>query len=324
LVAYTQLEDGQAQSFRTRAYERAIDAVQASSSLLGSMSLAELKSIDGIGDSTARKIIEFAASGKIAKVERLKVRYPPTMLDLMRIPGIGPKTALSLQKQLGVVDVAGLKLAIDDQQLRTLEGLGAKSEEKIARSIDLLGIHSSETRTPIFEAMQVAEAVLAELRSAGEIIRMEYAGSLRRLSETIGDIDILASSEDPKSLISTFVALRGVTAVLGSGATKASVVIDDRMQVDLRVVPEESFGAALVYFTGSKGHNIELRRRSLERGYTLLRGGCPTALLGGCGDCFPNEGPRGQRTASLRHRRRSSLIRLRRAHAQSPVRRHHG
>jgi DNA polymerase (family 10) len=233
------------------------------------MSVAELIQIDGVGDSTARKITEFAANGSIGKVERLKTRFPPTMLDLMKIPGLGPKTVLLLQEHLGVTDVAGLEDALDKQLLRTLPGFGAKSEEKIARSIELLGIHSDETRTPIHDAMEIANRVMAELAASLDIVRMEVAGSLRRLSETIGDIDILVAADDPGSVMARFLDLPGVTATLGSGGTKASVVIDDRMQVDLRVVPEENFGAAWMYFTGSKGHNIELRQRSLERGATL-------------------------------------------------------
>lgn len=269
LVSYTQLEDGQSQSFRTRAYEKAIDAIVSEPDEIGDRSLAELKAIDGIGDSTARKIVEFSGSGSIGKVERLKQRFPPTMLDLLRIPGLGPKTVLALQEHLDVVDVDGLRAALDDQRLRTLPGLGEKSEMKIAQSIELLGIHSDSTRKPISDAMQIARRVMAELERSGDVIRMAYAGSLRRLSETIGDIDILVTSDEPERVISDFVGLPGVTAVLGSGDTKASIVIDDSMQVDLRVVPEAAFGAALMYFTGSKGHNIELRKRSLTLGLTL-------------------------------------------------------
>ncbi|MCL1594439.1 MAG: DNA polymerase/3'-5' exonuclease PolX [Actinomycetia bacterium] len=269
LVAYTQLEDGQSQSFRTRAYEKAIDAIVACPDEIGAYSLAELKAMDGIGDSTARKIIEFSANGSIGKVERLKAKFPPSMLDLMRIPGLGPKTVLALQKHLGVTDVDGLKTALSKEQLRTLPGLGIKSEQKIAESIELLGLHSDATRRPIYDAMQIARRVMSELGRSGDVVSMEYAGSLRRLSETIGDIDILVTSDQPKNVVAAFLALPGVTAVLGSGGTKASVVIDDSIQVDLRVVSDEAFGAALMYFTGSKGHNIILRQRSLNRGLTL-------------------------------------------------------
>ena len=257
------------QSFRTRAYEKAVDAIAATHSNVAEMSVSELREIDGIGDATARKIVEFASNGSIGKVERLKTKFPPTMLELMKIPGLGPKTVLRLQEHLGVTDVAGLEDALDKQLVRRLPGLGVKSEEKIARSIQLLGIHSDETRTPIHDAMGIAARVMAELSGSVDIDRIEYAGSLRRLSETIGDIDILVASDDAASVTERFIELPGVTATLGSGGTKASVVIDDRIQVDLRVVREENFGAAWLYFTGSKGHNIELRQRSLERDTTL-------------------------------------------------------
>lgn len=269
LVAYTKLEDGKSQSFRTRAYEKAIDAVMATSEPIGELSVSDLTKIDGVGDSTARKIVEFASNGSIGKVERLKERFPPTMLDLMRIPGLGPKTVLLLQGSLGVVDVPGLTAAIEKQQLRTLPGLGAKSEEKIARAISLLGIHSDETRTPIAEAMDIARRVVSELDGVEGVHTVEYAGSLRRLTETIGDVDILVTAETGSPVVERFLTLPGVTAVLGSGSTKASMVIDDRMQIDLRVVPESAFGAALMYFTGSKAHNIALRQRALDRGLTL-------------------------------------------------------
>ena len=269
LVAYTQLEDGQSQSFRTRAYEKAIDAINVRSESVADLSIGELTDIDGIGDSTARKIKEFAANGSIAKVERLKERFPPSMLQLMRIPGLGPKTVLALQSELAVTDVAGLEEAIASERLRTLPGLGPKSEKKIADAIELLGIHSDDTRTPIFEATIVARRVMSELQGTGLVDQMESAGSLRRLEETIGDVDILVVSTRPSDVVAAFVALPGVTAVLGAGSTKASVVVDDTMQVDLRVVDQESFGAALLYFTGSKAHNIELRQMALDRGWTL-------------------------------------------------------
>jgi DNA polymerase (family 10) len=269
LVAYTRLEDGQSQSFRTRAYEKAIDAISVRTDVVAELSLEDLTAMEGVGDSTARKIREFADSGTIGKVDRLKERYPASMLELMRIPGLGPKTVLALQEHLGVTDVAGLRTAIEQEHLRTLPGLGAKSERKIAESIELLGIHSDETRTPIFDAMAVARRLIADLETSDLVDRIEYAGSLRRLEETIGDIDLLAVSSSPSEVMELFTSLSGVTAVLGSGTTKSSVVIDERIQVDLRVVEEEAFGAALLYFTGSRAHNIELRQRALRRDWTL-------------------------------------------------------
>jgi DNA polymerase (family 10) len=269
LVAYTRLEDGQSQSFRTRAYEKAIDAINARSEPVAELSLNELTDIEGVGDSTARKIIEFSKTGSIGKVDRLKTKYPASMLELMRIPGLGPKTVLALQEHLGVIDVAGLKGVIENEQFRTLPGLGAKSEAKIAEAITLLGIHSDETRTPIHDAMVMARRVIADMEVSGLAHDIAYAGSLRRLEETIGDIDVLVVSDRPREVIDYFTNIAGVSAVLGSGSTKASVVLDDELQVDIRVVDDAAFGAALLYFTGSKAHNIELRQRCLNRGWTL-------------------------------------------------------
>jgi DNA polymerase (family 10) len=269
LVAYTQLEDGQSQSFRTRAYGKAIDALSLRSDDVADLSLVELKAIDGIGDSTARKILEFVSNGSIEKVDRLKARYPATMLDLLRIPGLGPKGVLALQEHLDVTDVAGLQQAIEDEKLRSLPGMGLKSEEKVAAAIKLLGLHSAEQRSSIADAMTVAVRVMAELERTGLATDIAYGGSLRRLSETVGDVDILAISKVPTEVIEAFVTLAGVSAVLGSGTTKASVVIDDTMQVDLRVVDAASYGAAMLYFTGNKGHNIELRQRALASDLTL-------------------------------------------------------
>lgn len=269
LVAYTQLEDGRSQSFRTRAYEKAIDAINVRSESVAGLSVPELTAIEGIGDSTARKIKEFAANGSIGKVDRLKENFPPTMLELMRIPGLGPKTVLALQSNLDVTDVAGLEQAIATEQLRTLPGLGVKSEQKIASAIELLGIHSDDRRTPVFDAMSVARRIIADLEVSGLAEHIEFAGSLRRLEETIGDVDILVVSSDAAGVIDAFVSLPGVTAVMGSGSTKASVVVDDTIQVDLRVVEATVLGAALLYFTGSKAHNIELRKIALARGWTL-------------------------------------------------------
>ncbi|MEZ5174824.1 MAG: DNA polymerase/3'-5' exonuclease PolX [Acidimicrobiia bacterium] len=269
LVAYTKLEDAQSQSFRTRAYEKAIDAIDGTSNDLADMTLTQLKAIDGIGDSTARKIVEYVTTGSIAKVDRLKEEFPSTMLDLLKIPGLGPKTVLTMREHLDIVDIAGLEAAIEGKALRSIPGLGSKIEEKIAASIKLLGIHSDETRTPIFDAMQIAARVVNDLQRVDGVDRVEYAGSLRRLSETIGDIDILVLSTEPAPVVGAFTTLPGVTAVMASGDTKASVVIDDTIQVDLRVVDAEVFGAALLYFTGSKGHNIELRQRAMDREWTL-------------------------------------------------------
>ncbi len=265
----TKLEDGTPQSFRVRAYEKAVDAVRELPANVADMSEAELVAVDGIGKSTATKIREYVDSGSIAKLEGLRATYPPALVELTRIPGLGPKTVILLRDQLGVGSVDQLRGAIESHQLRDLPGLGARSEEKIARSIERLGLAGKERRTPIIEAMPVANELVATLGALPQVRRIEYCGSLRRFRETIGDIDILVASHDPEPIMDAFVALPMAREVLGHGATKSAIVTSGGLQVDLRVVSPAQFGAAVLYFTGSVAHNVELRQRAIEQGWTL-------------------------------------------------------
>jgi len=269
LADLTKLEDGSPQSFRVRAYEKAVDAVKELSSDVGDMSVAGLVGCDGIGKSTATKIREYVDTGGIAKLEALRAAYPPELVELTRIPGLGPKTVILLRDQLGVGSVDQLRTAIDAHQLRDLPGLGARSEEKIARSIERLGLAGKQRRTPIIEAMPVANELVATLGALPEVRKIEYCGSLRRFRETIGDIDILVASNDPEPIMDAFVSLPMAREVLGHGSTKSAIVTSGGLQVDLRVVTPAQFGAAVLYFTGSVSHNVELRQRAIERGWTL-------------------------------------------------------
>lgn len=263
------LEEGSPQAFRVRAYEKALGAVKETSATLADMSAKELQSLDGIGKSTAEKIAEYVAGGTFASLEKLRAKYPPSLVELTRIPGLGPKTVLMLRRELGIETVEQLKLAVAAEQLRTLPGLGAKSEEKIATAIDRLGLHSDERRTPIIRALPIAAEVLEALRSLPNVDRAEYAGSLRRFRDTIGDIDILVAADDPTGVMDAFVALPIAADTLAKGETKSSIITANQMQIDLRIVKPEEFGAALLYFTGSKAHNIELRQRAIGRGWLL-------------------------------------------------------
>jgi DNA polymerase (family 10) len=168
-----------------------------------------------------------------------------------------------------VGSVDQLRTAIELHQLRDLPGLGARSEEKIARSIERLGLHGKQRRTPIIEAMPVADELVATMGTLPAVHRIMYCGSLRRFCETIGDIDILVASHDPGPIMDTFVGLPMAREVLGHGATKSAIVTSGGLQVDLRVVTPAQFGAAVLYFTGSVAHNVELRQRAIERGWTL-------------------------------------------------------
>ncbi len=268
-VDLLKLEEGSPQAFRVRAYEKALGAAKEATAPLADMSKAELQSLDGIGKSTAEKIVEYVATGTFRALDELRAKYPASLVELTRIPGLGPKTVLLLRDELGIETVDQLKAAVAAEQLRTLPGLGAKSEEKIATAIERLGLHSDERRTPIIRALPVAAEILEELRAHPNVERAEYAGSLRRFRDTIGDIDILVAASDPEGVMDAFVGLPIAADQLAKGDTKSSIITSEQLQVDLRIVAPDEFGAAILYFTGSKAHNIELRQRAMDRGWLL-------------------------------------------------------
>lgn len=269
LASLTKLDDGSTQSFRARAYERAADAVRSADGDIAGYDLAALRGLDGVGDGTARKIEEYLSTGRIEKLERLRSDYPPAFVELTRIPGVGPKTAVLLRDRLGVTSVDDLRSALADQRLRELPGLGARTEEKIGDAIERLGLHGKDRRAPIADALPVAESIVASLSAHPAAASVTFCGSLRRFRDTIGDIDILAASERPHEVSAAFVNLPSVQAVLAHGETKSAVLTREGFQVDLRVVAPGEFGAAELYFTGSKDHNIALRHRAIERGLLL-------------------------------------------------------
>jgi DNA polymerase (family 10) len=269
LVHLTVLEEGDPNSFRVRAYERALETVLSHRGDLAQLSEKELQKLDGIGSSTAKKIREFYATGTIAKVEELRGKYPPEFLELARIPGLGPKTLLRLRRELGIGNVEDLRAALAAQKLREVKGLGEKAEEKIRLAVERIGTAAKENRRPIAEAMPIARELVAALRALPGVVRAEYCGSLRRLRETVADVDIVVASREPSAVRDAFVRMPAVREVMGGGDTKTSARTATGLQVDLRIVAPESFGAACQYFTGSKAHNIKLRQRALERGWLL-------------------------------------------------------
>jgi DNA polymerase (family 10) len=270
LVQLAVLDEGDPSSFRVRAYERALETIRSHQGDLSVLSEKELTKLDGVGVSTAKKIREFYQSGTIGKLEELRKKYPPGFVELSRIPGLGPKTLQRLRAELGVEDVAGLRAALAAQKLRTVKGLGEKAEEKIRHAVERLGERAKENRRPIAEAMPIARELVAALEALPGVERAQYCGSLRRLRETVADVDIVAAaSVAPEEISAAFVAMPAVREVIGGGGTKTSVRTATGLQVDLRVVDPRSFGAACQYFTGSKTHNIKLRQRALERGWLL-------------------------------------------------------
>ena len=269
LAELEKLDEGSAQAFRVRAYDKAIDAIRTAGVDVAELDLDELKAIEGIGDHTARRIREFVETGHIGKLDRLREKYPPGLLDLMKIPGVGPKTVLLLWHRLGVETIEDLQRAIEEHRVQELPRMSAKTEQKIAKAIERLGLHAEEHRTPIADALPLAEDIVAALGELPGVERVEYAGSLRRFRETIGDLDIIVASDAPATVMEAFVALPLVADVIVHGDTKTSVVTTTRMQVDVRVVGADQYGAALLYFTGSKAHNIHLRQLALDHGWTL-------------------------------------------------------
>ena len=269
LARLTALDEESLQSFKVRAYENAINGIEGHPSDIAGLSQAELVKIKGVGASIASKIREYVDTGKVAKLEELAAKYPARFVELLKIPGLGPKTLKTLRSEIGVEDVESLKAAVERQALRDLPGLGRISEEKIARSIERLGLHGKDRRTPIVEAMAVAAGLARELEGLPGVASATPAGSVRRLAETIGDIDIVVASTDPLPVMAAVAGHPEVKEVIGSGDTKTSVITRSGLQVDVRVVAPGQTGAALVYFTGSKAHNVALRQRAIDRGLLL-------------------------------------------------------
>jgi DNA polymerase (family X) len=262
--------------FRTLAYRRAGDAVRGLGRDVSTMTGAELNAVHGIGKATAGKVMELLQSGTIALLEELRAKYPSGVLEMTRLSGLGPKKALAVHDALGVGTLEELEVALKAGRLRDLKGFGAKSEENLLRA---LASHSREERRILLgDALVVAEEMLEGLRTIPSVERASYAGSLRRMRDTIGDLDLLAATSNPREVVEAFAGLPNVGRVLGAGPAKCSVLTRNGLQVDLRVVAPEEFGSALQYFTGSKAHNVKVRERAVRMGlklseYGLFRAG---------------------------------------------------
>jgi DNA polymerase (family 10) len=258
--------------FKIRAYRNAAETVAHSSERLAGLTAAQRLAIPGIGKDLAAKIGELVESGAIAYHQELLQTFPATVLDLLHLQGVGPKTAALLFNQLNIRSLDELEAAIHAGRLRTIKGFGAKKEAQILRAIGERG--SVAGRRLMAEASEAADTLVAALRSEAPEVDFVVVGSLRRGCETSGDLDIVATAATgatvaPASLGATFTGLRFVERVLARGETKSSIVFHGGFQADLRFVPRESRGAAMQYFTGSKAHNIALRDRALQRGFKL-------------------------------------------------------
>ena len=244
--------------FRARNYEKAARSVRGWGDDIGPLDARALRAIPGVGASIAAKIAEYRDTGTIEALEELRAQIPPGVLELTRVPGLGPKRALQLNRDLGVESVEDLAAAITAGRLDELAGFGAKSGERIASGIEVY--RQGRERVLLDVASQTATTMVAVLSAAPGCQRCAYAGSLRRMRETIGDVDILAAADDSAPLMAAFVAQPEVAAVIASGPTKTSIRTAAGLQVDLRVVQLDAWGAALQYFTGSTAHNVAVRQ----------------------------------------------------------------
>ncbi|MCA1834456.1 MAG: DNA polymerase/3'-5' exonuclease PolX [Actinomycetota bacterium] len=253
--------------FRVRAYEKAARAVAAYAKDIDGMDDAGILAIPTIGKGMAVRIREYLDTGAMHELEELRAQIPAGMRELIHIPGLGPKKARIIAEELNISTVEELIAAIGEHKLKDIKGLGLKTEENILRGIEQLRQHGDRIRVDI--ALALAEELMEGLKSCSAVIDIATAGSLRRMQETIGDIDILASSKDANGVMEAFLELEMVGRTIARGDTKCSVLTLRGMQVDLRVVPPEAWGAALIYFTGSKAHNVKIRGLALKKKLTL-------------------------------------------------------
>ncbi|HEV8526369.1 MAG TPA: DNA polymerase/3'-5' exonuclease PolX [Actinomycetes bacterium] len=251
------------EQFKARVYERAARSLGGYPHDISELDVAGLRRIPNVGSSIAEKIVEYLRSGRIDALEELHARIPAGVRQLMRIPTLGPKRAMILYEELHVASVPELADALAAGKLRELKGFGPKSEDNLLHGIELMR-HAGD-RLLINAALEVATEIVAALSAVTGCTRCTYAGSLRRMRETIGDVDILAAAERPGPLMDAFVHLPQVGEVIAHGEAKTSIRTTSGLQVDLRVVPLAAWGAALQYFTGSKAHNIRTREIAVHR-----------------------------------------------------------
>jgi DNA polymerase (family X) len=227
----------------------------------------QLKEIPGVGDAIAEKIDELLNTGKLEFLEKLKKEVPVGLVEWLQVPGLGPKKAALIWKQLDITTLPQLEEAARKGKLQNIPGMGKKSEEQILAGIESLSRRS--TRIPIGRAYPLAQQICAALRKVAGVKAAEPAGSLRRMRSTVGDIDILVSAEDSKDVMQAFTTLAGVKRVMGKGPTKASIEFSDGVRSQVWVHPPKHYGTALVYATGSKDHNVHLRQVALDQGLSL-------------------------------------------------------
>ena len=265
------LEFQDANPFRVRAYRNASRTIADLSEPLEKIAVdpdRKLTQISGIGADLAEKIKTMVATGSLPMLVELQAQVPQSVLALLRIPGLGPKKAAVLHKELGIKTLEELKAACQEHRVRSIKGFGEKTEATILAGLDFAA-SPEVTRMYWAEADVFAQSLLEHMRRCKSVAKMELAGSYRRGRETIGDLDLLVESNDVQKVMDHFGKFENVVSVLGRGETKMSVQLANALQVDLRIVPAKSYGAALVYFTGSKAHNVVIRGVAKDRGLKI-------------------------------------------------------
>ena len=263
--------------FKVRSYREAARQVEQLSEPIDVIRAdGRLAEVHGVGKAIADKVNEYGDSGRLEYLEKLEAEVPPGLLDFLRIPGLGPRTAKDIYDTLGVSTLEGLEAALKDGTIRKVPRIRAKGEENIAKGIEALRGRGSGPRALLPKAIAAGHAMAKALEGLPQVEQVSVAGSLRRRRDSIGDIDLVVASKDAGPVMSAFCELGYVDEVLARGETKSSVRTQDGLQVDLRVVPPEHYGAALVYFTGSKAHNVHMRALALKQGLTLNEYGLAT------------------------------------------------
>ncbi|HET7128999.1 MAG TPA: DNA polymerase/3'-5' exonuclease PolX [Gaiellaceae bacterium] len=259
-----------ADGFRISAYRKAAARIRETPSSVAQLALdGKAKLLQGIGKTIEGKIVEVVDDGEIHALTKRKADVPSEVATFMRLPGLGPKTARRIWKELGITTVDGLKAAAEAQQLRGHAGIGAGTEEKIATALAKPQAAHGPRRSLLGTTLPKLKAVVEELREHPASVEVSLAGSARRMRETVRDLDIIATASDPQALVDHFCALPWVVDVAARGSTKGTVVSHDGNRFDLRVVPPESYGNLLQHFTGSKNHNVALREDAVRRGFSV-------------------------------------------------------
>jgi DNA polymerase (family 10) len=269
------------QGFRVLAYRRAATRIRETGASVAELALAgTAKELPGIGATIESKIVEITETGVMSALEKRRAEVPDEVTQFVRLPGLGPKTAARIWQELGVTTLEGLREAAEQQRVRTLQGLGAKSEEKILEALEKGFGPETEKRGLLGAGLPVVREVVGALREHPAAVDVSGAGSVRRGRETFRDLDVIATSTDPAALIAHFVTLPWVLEVAARGDTKATVVTKQGFRLDLRVVPPEDYGSLLQHFTGSKDHNIALREEAQRRGLSISEYGVTVVETG--------------------------------------------